>query len=72
MDKYTATEQAYKHGYEKGYEEGKKDSVVCCKDCEWFNSANCAYGFGWCVHFDIGMFETDFCSHGSRKEHDSN
>lgn len=23
MDKYTATEQAYKHGYEKGYEGGK-------------------------------------------------
>ena len=24
MDKYTATEQAYKHGYEKGYEASKK------------------------------------------------
>ena len=24
MDKYTATEQAYKHGYDKGYEAGKK------------------------------------------------
>ena len=23
MDKYTATEQAFKHGYEKGYEAGK-------------------------------------------------
>ena len=23
MDKYTATEQAYKHGYEKGYADGK-------------------------------------------------
>lgn len=23
MDKYTATEEAYKHGYEKGYEAGK-------------------------------------------------
>lgn len=23
MDKYTATEMAYKHGYEKGYEAGK-------------------------------------------------
>ena len=27
MDKYTATEQAYKHGYEKGYEAGKKDAT---------------------------------------------
>ena len=24
MDKYTATELAFKHGYEKGYEAGKK------------------------------------------------
>lgn len=27
MDKYTATEQAYKNGYEKGYEAGKRDAV---------------------------------------------
>ena len=27
MDKYTATEQAFKHGYEKGYEAGKKDAM---------------------------------------------
>lgn len=25
MDKYTATEQAYKHGYEKGYAKGFED-----------------------------------------------
>ena len=25
MDKYTATEQAYKHGYEKGYAKGYED-----------------------------------------------
>jgi hypothetical protein len=27
MDKYTATEQAFKNGYEKGYEAGKRDAV---------------------------------------------
>lgn len=26
MDKYTATEQAYKNGYEKGYEAGRKSA----------------------------------------------
>jgi hypothetical protein len=34
MDKYTATEEAYKHGYEKGYEAGKRDATdnkVGCK-----------------------------------------
>ena len=25
MDKYTATEMAYKHGYEKGYADAKKE-----------------------------------------------
>lgn len=28
MDKYTATEQAYKHGYEKGYEAGKPKWIL--------------------------------------------
>lgn len=28
MDKYTATEQAYKHGYEKGYNNGYKDALA--------------------------------------------
>ena len=32
MDKYTATEQAYKHGYEKGYEAGYAD---CLADRNW-------------------------------------
>ena len=26
MDKYTATEQAYKNGYERGYNDGKKEA----------------------------------------------
>lgn len=33
MDRYTATEQAYKHGYEKGYEVGKKDATAHCEAC---------------------------------------
>jgi hypothetical protein len=27
MNKYTATEEAYKHGYEKGYAAGKRDAT---------------------------------------------
>ena len=34
MDKYTATEQAYKHGYEKGYEAGYAD---CLADRNWIS-----------------------------------
>lgn len=33
MDKYTATEEAYKHGYEKGYEAGKRDATAHCESC---------------------------------------
>lgn len=28
MDKYTATERAYKNGYARGYEDGRKSSTV--------------------------------------------
>ena len=28
MDKYTATEMAFKHGYEKGFEAGKRDALL--------------------------------------------
>jgi hypothetical protein len=35
MDKYTATEQAYKHGYEKGYAAGKKDATDNNVGCKW-------------------------------------
>ena len=33
MDKYTATEMAYKHGYEKGYEAGQSDVAAECQSC---------------------------------------
>ena len=33
MDKYTATEQAFKHGYEKGYEAGQSDVAAECQLC---------------------------------------
>jgi hypothetical protein len=33
MDKYTATELAFKNGYEKGYEAAKAE-IVHCVDCE--------------------------------------
>lgn len=41
--------------------------VVRCKDCGAYNTTNCAEGFGWCGHFDRGMMDNDFCSHGGRR-----
>ena len=35
MDRYTATEQAYKHGYEKGYEAGVKFATDNNDGCKW-------------------------------------
>lgn len=35
MDKYTATEEAYKHGYEKGYAAGKRDAAGNNVGCKW-------------------------------------
>ena len=35
MDKYTATEMAFKHGYEKGYEKGYADAFADEKHGRW-------------------------------------
>lgn len=35
MDRYTATELAYKHGYEKGYEAGKMFATENNVGCKW-------------------------------------
>ena len=68
MDKYTATEQAFKHGFEKGYADAM-NSIVRCKDCkhgeiddpDFPNQYYCHEGCGW----NDGNF---FCSYGERKE----
>jgi hypothetical protein len=67
MDKYTATEMAFKHGYEKGYEAAKAE-IVHCKDCKhydkdalWCNINSHAFGepfYNW--------YEEDSCSYGEK------
>ena len=37
MDKYTATELAFKNGYEKGYEAAMAE-IVHCKECKHYCS----------------------------------
>ena len=69
MDKYTATELAYKHGYEKGYAKAKSE-IVHCKDCKhWTDGVNgctdhvkvCKIGF-----YMVG--ENGYCVYGERKD----
>ena len=65
MDKYTATELAYKHGYEKGYEAGKPkwipvserlpnlyETVIVCDVREQYVGAWMYYGNGDWLHDD--------------------
>lgn len=65
MDKYTATELAYKNGYEKGYAEAKAE-IVYCKDCRSYNTKGCGKGFGWCEAWEQGRMDNHFCSSGKR------
>lgn len=67
MDKYTATEMAFKHGYEKGYEAAKAE-LIRCDECKNYNTDGCCDGFGWCEFLNVGVMDNDFCSHGVRPE----
>ena len=47
MDRYTATEQAYKHGYEKGYAKGYEDGMCeSAKRGHWITDERT--GFCYC------------------------
>ncbi len=65
MDKYTATEMAFKNGYEKGYGTAKAE-LIRCAECKNYNTYGCCVGFGWCEFLNVGMMDNDFCSHGVR------
>jgi hypothetical protein len=72
MDKYTATEQAYKNGYEKGYEAGTKNAVLMCKDCRFCKlyETNQQYH----CRSQMGLYrrvaDYEFCSWGERKDNE--
>lgn len=70
MDKYTATELAFKNGYEKGYEAAKAE-IVHCKDCvHWYDregvclkiySDGAVSPYAW-----QDRNPDDFCSYGEK------
>ena len=68
MDKYAATEQAYKNGYDKGYADAKEE-LVRCKDCKYWDT-----GYRFCKFHGLDCFgssrfgENGFCSYGERKD----
>ena len=64
MDKYTATELAFKNGYEKGYEAAKAE-IVHCKDCKHYANYGRVYD---CIKYGCMSVpnEDDFCSHGEK------
>lgn len=44
-------------------------NIVRCRDCEYYNTANCADGFGWCERNGNGHPATDdfYCANGEQK-----
>ena len=42
--------------------------VVRCKDCVSYCATKCVDGFGWCVLYDKGKMDSDFCSFGKRRD----
>lgn len=43
--------------------------VVRCRNCEYYNTTNCADGFGWCERNGNGHPATDdfYCANGEQK-----
>lgn len=70
MDKYTATEMAFKHGYEKGYADGEKDAVVLCKKCQFAipNEANGKFICKANMGLNRMVHPQEFCSWGIKKQ----
>lgn len=74
MNKYDATEQAYKNGYEQGKKD-MRDSIkdffdenfAHCKDCANSDNISCSKGMVWCGRMCRYMKEDGFCSLGERK-----
>ena len=68
MDKYTATEQAFKHGYEKGYEAAKAE-IVHCKEC---TRGKIDTLYGSVLYHCLGGYGYNkadhFCSYGEKIE----
>lgn len=70
MDKYTATELAYKRGYEKGYADGEKEAAVLCKKCQF--SEPCEGNGKYICKANMGLnrmvHPNEFCSWGAEKD----
>ncbi len=60
MDKYTATEQAYKHGYEKGYEAGKPNWIPVTEKLPEKDGRYLVFKqYYGCTWFDVLRFAKD-------------
>ena len=53
-----------------GYIDEPKDmvKVVRCNKCRKYVPDIIVEKVGWCEHLERGMYYTDFCSYGERKE----
>ena len=65
MDKYTATELAFKNGYEKGYNAAMA-LIVRCVDCKGRGTFD-ENGIALCWDHERYVADHDFCSNGERE-----
>jgi hypothetical protein len=57
-----------KEALEKVLAKDKKDAVVQCKDCKYYNSRS--EGFGWCENMDRGTTDDFYCANGTKIENE--
>ena len=44
-------------------------NVVRCRDCKFYNTTGCGYGFGWCEDavVNTGVYDDFYCARGERR-----
>ena len=41
-----------------------EDQIVRCKDCRYYNTVCCSYGYGWCENRNFGTHDEWYCADG--------
>ena len=75
--KFVSTDSIYERGWNDALDAVAENApamdaveVVRCRECAYYNTSGCSYGFGWCESPIVNKGTTDdfYCAAGQRRE----